>query len=1184
MDVNRVSVTYCDLYNIWPQIKEELLAYLPLKSLNWKPGSDVNHVINTLPVELVEYNPSTAGAPTNVPVRLSQEPYLNLFFVNCDDLEQYRQSVKKQIKDWHSVVSTKKDQEWLIVYVAKQELARNVFLNIKGTVYDRIRADFNTKKDRCSILRPHDHESKTELWQDFISKVKDGIITSFEYHVAQYEEHIRRMDSQRQMPGWNYCTFFLMKESLAQSYEMMNLFDQALKQYDELEASFFQVLKDKALTWFKNFGGLDPGDDSADILDINRKSYRDAILQNDISVFDFRIYLFARQCRLLFLIGEPTEVCDRALKFVSTFVRTIRDFQSSFSTNFLEIWTYSSCMNVVETCEKAHISSRQDSGFHSHYAAVKAELVRCARIQLDKLGIFYGYLPCSPPFIMSLESNVPEPQYEIDRSQMEQPKAMYNEDLKNAISDSQAFYSLYLELSDRAIKYYELSGRTRYIYQLQGDIASLHFHNQQYAEAGAILKPICAKYIETGWFTIENHLMTKLAESQKHLQQHSQYAESCLVLLTTTRSLLSEEQILLYSRELIEVSSVLEDEITRNFAPIFDVSVLSKKDTPTELAIEMLVNNSLPMEFTASKLSLKLAGDITNEIEFYCEDQLLKPGMNTCRLICETSAPGNYVLDNIRMNVGKLVFTHYLLKETKKRTFRINEHPSTIKIHASLPKIVHIGEQDTILIQLLTRQDSIESGVIRVKSLTDLLTLKPCDSVSSKVLLNQETFLEPITHDEENSITLEREGEDYKLPSLQEQSLLRFAVPCEEFNTNHGKIGVVVEYTTKKGQNRTFSTTQEIDLAIPLSWSHKAYFQENCLFFKVNLECHSSTPLRIHSANLDPPSEFEIAQHTNLNCSETLLFPQQEMSILYKLKKGIDYDSRKTKHEFNFQLTYSTLQDEIESNIINKLHDLLEKEQLNQHFSFITPYIKQHIKENVDIFNYGMTNVLALGPFDMASLERMLIHDEETTAKTLLDIMTRFFETYQNVDMEDMEFDPSPYQQILNIPISIPVCELLCLVELQRLSEEFVNIGTPCPFKLLIKLADYWKPRNVKMPIELQYDIGIDGEQWLLSGKKRGHFKLEAGKTEEIPFMLVPLKTGFLPYPTMFIIANELERVECCYINGGKQLFVVPKENTTTIFLENPRPIINHMWRRDSVEADPSVYGSESDSPSDLSD
>jgi hypothetical protein len=41
--------------------------------------------------------------------------------------------------------------------------------------------------------------------------MKDGIITSFDAQVQQYQDDTRRLDLQRQMPGWNYCTFFILK-------------------------------------------------------------------------------------------------------------------------------------------------------------------------------------------------------------------------------------------------------------------------------------------------------------------------------------------------------------------------------------------------------------------------------------------------------------------------------------------------------------------------------------------------------------------------------------------------------------------------------------------------------------------------------------------------------------------------------------------------------------------------------------------------------------------------------------------------------------------------------------------------------------------------------------------------------------------------------------------------------------
>src|SRR5262245_36791306 len=52
------------------------------------------------------------------------------------------------------------------------------------------------------------------------------------------------------------------------------------------------LIPDKQLTWFTSTGGTSPADDTADILNLTHKDYRTLILANNISLFDFRLYLF----------------------------------------------------------------------------------------------------------------------------------------------------------------------------------------------------------------------------------------------------------------------------------------------------------------------------------------------------------------------------------------------------------------------------------------------------------------------------------------------------------------------------------------------------------------------------------------------------------------------------------------------------------------------------------------------------------------------------------------------------------------------------------------------------------------------------------------------------------------------------------------------------------------------------
>jgi hypothetical protein len=103
------------------------------------------------------------------------------------------------------------------------------------------------------------------------------------------------------------------------------LFEDALIQYEELEVSFFQVMKDKNMSWFGVLITPSPQDASAPLLSLSKKPYRDLILANNISVFDFRIYILARQCEILAEMGRVNDICSKAAGFLEAFGRRLRE-------------------------------------------------------------------------------------------------------------------------------------------------------------------------------------------------------------------------------------------------------------------------------------------------------------------------------------------------------------------------------------------------------------------------------------------------------------------------------------------------------------------------------------------------------------------------------------------------------------------------------------------------------------------------------------------------------------------------------------------------------------------------------------------------------------------------------------------------------------------------------------------
>lgn len=139
--------------SIQTPITNEFSSHLPLTDLQWKSSSrSTTRTIETLNLDFRSFREITKDAPPQqIPINLLERPYLHLLFVASDDNENYRVTLRPQIREWLNAVQKKKLQEWLIVHVTSQKTGPAKFYQRKGSVFDKIRADFNVGKRGRSV-------------------------------------------------------------------------------------------------------------------------------------------------------------------------------------------------------------------------------------------------------------------------------------------------------------------------------------------------------------------------------------------------------------------------------------------------------------------------------------------------------------------------------------------------------------------------------------------------------------------------------------------------------------------------------------------------------------------------------------------------------------------------------------------------------------------------------------------------------------------------------------------------------------------------------------------------------------------------------------------------------------------------------------------------------------------------
>ena len=340
-----------------------------------------------------------------------------------------------------------------------------------NTWYDKIKYDLNIGRDRLILISLN---SDLGTWADLSGKIGDLILRGCSSQISQYDDESRRIDQQRLVPGWNFLHFFLQKEATGLTFEMLELYNDALYQYDELEIAYFQTMEEQGAPWFKAFGGMSPTDDAIDIFTGNDNETRNCMVNGTITIFDFRIYLFHRQCMLLDKMKSPLEIMKRSLQFIPIFARTLTDYQPSLKPCFREAWIYGMVTSIVSHCNELSAISEKQENQTQIFEGIKGELYHLVRFQLDRLGVARDLLShslhCNVNFIPESNGDVSPDLTSSSGINLN----LSNSTLMDALQSKAVFDAAYQDWTKKCIKIYESCNRKPMARFLMADLAYLH--------------------------------------------------------------------------------------------------------------------------------------------------------------------------------------------------------------------------------------------------------------------------------------------------------------------------------------------------------------------------------------------------------------------------------------------------------------------------------------------------------------------------------------------------------------------------------------------------------------------------------------------------------------------------------------------------------------------------------------
>lgn len=571
-------VTYAGDKQVFKTLEPLLLEGLPQEPVEWTRSYGRGPKTVRVECRFVEHD--VAQLAREKDGRLVNQAHLHIYCTDCNDLEAYRSRVRDDIIDWMAQLKEAAVYDWMLVAVdpADARRANKAKLLSRATVFDRMRADFPSKTfDRCVQVCAETSGGSAGV-APLLGRLRQLLLHATGRHLGRYEELIRMQRERRTQPHWSFLHFFFLQEELAFVLEALGLNDEALVQYDELDALFTQVVINSASgempEWLSQlaqlgceaWGGLRLG------LDPAHSPERQLLLGGRGSLLQLRNYLFSRQCALLRLQNRTSEMATRTLSFLHNTVHELAILEVSTPPGAVACWVFTSCLEVLSACEgdgptddvvapanatpppsrkeqqqpQQQQQQQQQSTMvnGAAYSLHTVGLWSYAREKLKHLGELCGLMPGGEStsehllMVVALLSGMQSSATEADS---QSPHSQ----LREALSSKDSFLKHYLDLSEHTMIMFKHTGRLRSARLVGRDLAELYIQLGEPQKAVPFLVELVRSQADEGWHRLAAVGQRRLLDCYTQTHEWGRYLRAALI-LTACPALPTPERLQLF--------------------------------------------------------------------------------------------------------------------------------------------------------------------------------------------------------------------------------------------------------------------------------------------------------------------------------------------------------------------------------------------------------------------------------------------------------------------------------------------------------------------------------------------------------------------------------------------------------------------------------------------------------------